>query len=579
MTRNELNDFSKEADQHIISRDYVSLEKLIERLTKLDFDFEHPLYEAHYFYTLANCYSVLYEARNVKWYSDDLMKAVIFYRQALHSIPEVNWNEDVNNIREYENLRSMVLTNLANCLSSQGRAFCCIPLYDQAISINNKIEAVASKARNQLFLGESLYDNGHKEYHYLVAYQLINEAINNIDQLYPEQRKDLEGEGYLLRFKEWFEQTFEVSAFDYFKDKFDNYESKKHKQYLEWCARNTLFINDLNDVCEYEISYQDVLTLPSFARAINTSLNMHEELAYHGNFDELKNDYCYARYLIFSAESIPNDVPHFFNSTYQHVDDMSHSIDNLKIGHYKSAFRILYSLFDKMAYFVSRFLDLNELKDDKMISIDNLFRDFKAKNWKKDWKPHKKLKDSDNHFIHALFYILKDIRDVTNTTSVSKWIDPDAKAFSEIRNAMEHRSLKIVDDFGFELTHSHNSYHEDELNKIRRKILELQNQLKEVYSAKKKAKKDSSNSLMTQFEEQENTLNSKVSILESKIREKEMLSSQTLLIPISQFESRLMTLIKLARNSIMYLSLALHFEEKKRPDEGLYLPIDVPLKD
>ena len=58
-----------------------------------------------------------------------------------------------------------------------------------------------------------------------------------------------------------------------------------------------------------------------------------------------------------------------------------------------------------------------------------------------------------------------------------------------------------------------------------------------------------------------------------------MLSSHTLLIPISQFESRLMTLIKLARNSIMYLSLALHFEEKKRPGEGLYLPMDVPLKE
>ncbi|MFP3354526.1 hypothetical protein R0K04_24540, partial [Pseudoalteromonas sp. SIMBA_153] len=70
-----------------------------------------------------------------------------------------------------------------------------------------------------------------------------------------------------------------------------------------------------------------------------------------------------------------------------------------------------------------------------MISIDNLFRDFKSKNWKRNWKPHKKLKSSDNHFIHALFYILKDIRDVSKSTSVSKWIDPDAKSFSEIRNA------------------------------------------------------------------------------------------------------------------------------------------------
>lgn len=578
MTRNELDEFSEEADQHIISRDYGSLVKLIERLTKQDFDFEHPLYEAQYFYVLANCCSAIYKTRRVEWYSDDLMKAIIFYRKALHSIPEADWREDVNNIRAYENLRSMVLTNLANHLSSQGRVFCCIPLYDQAISINNKTEAIVSKARNQIFLGESLYDNGHKEYHYLVAYQLINEAITSIGKLHPEQRVGLEGDGYLLRFKEWFERTFEVSAFDYFKDKFDNDETKKHKQYLQWCAKNKLFINDLNDVCDYEISYQDVLTLPSFARTINTSLNMHEELAYHGNFDELKNDYCYARYLIFSAENIPNDTSHFFNSTYQHVEDMSHSIDNLKIGHYKSAFRTLYSLFDKLAYFMSRFLDLNELKDDKMISIDNLFRDFKASNWKNDWKPHKKLKDSDNHFIHALFYILKDIRDVTNSTSVSKWIDPDAKAFAEIRNAMEHRSLKIVDDFGYKLSHSYDSYYENELHKIKLEVVEIQEQLKEVCNAQKKAKKDGSSALMNELEDQKNKLNSKISILESNIHEKEKLSSHTLFIPINQFESRLKTLIQLARNSIMYLSLALHFEEKKRPKEALYLPMDVPLK-
>lgn len=84
---------------------------------------------------------------------------------------------------------------------------------------------------------------------------------------------------------------------------------------------------------------------------------------------------------------------------------------------------------------------------------------------------------------------------------------------------------------------------------------------------------------MEQLEEQKNSLNSEISNLESKIHEKEKLSSHTLLIPISQFESRLITLIKLARNSIMYLSLALHFEEKKRPNKGLYIPMDVPLKD
>ncbi|EIQ5497292.1 hypothetical protein LVC98_004410, partial [Salmonella enterica] len=101
---------------------------------------------------------------------------------------------------------------------------------------------------------------------------------------------------------------------------------------------------------------------------------MHEELSYHGNYDELKNDYCYARYLIYSSKDIPDDAPHIFNSTFQHVEDMTYSINNLKVAQYKSAFRIIYSLFDKIAYLISHFFDLNDLKHDRKISIDNLFR-------------------------------------------------------------------------------------------------------------------------------------------------------------------------------------------------------------
>ncbi|EBD8036722.1 hypothetical protein C6J90_22725, partial [Salmonella enterica] len=66
--------------------------------------------------------------------------------------------------------------------------------------------------------------------------------------------------------------------------------------------------------------------------------------------------------------------------------------------------------------------------------------------------------------------------------------------------------------------------------------------------------------------------------LKAKIHEKEKLSSHCLLVPISQFESRIMQLIGLARNSIMYLSLAIHFEERKRPNDGIYMQREVPLK-
>lgn len=434
-----------------------------------------------------------------------------------------------------------------------------------------------SKANNELFLGQSLYDNGHSEYHFLVAYELVNKGIENIDGLYPEQRIPLEEGGQLFNFKKWFEGTFEISAFDYFKEHNEEYTSSKHKQYLEWCAKNRLFLNDLNDVCEYPIVYQDVFSLPSFIQSLNSSLTMHEELAYHGNYDELKNDYCYARYLFFSSQDIPNETSHMYNSTFQQVDDMSHSINNLKVAQLKSAFRAVYSIFDKVAYLISRFFNLNDLKHDKKISIDNLFRDFTGKN-NGEWKPHKKLKDSDNHFIHALFYILKDIRKVGNSDTVTKWLDPNAVAFADIRNAMEHRSLKIADDFGYELATSYNSYHADEYKKKQELVHTLLNEINQIELQLKQTKEDNNTELLGQLQNQIEKLNTQLEKVKSNIDEKKKLSSHSLLIPIRQFESRLMQLITLARNSIMYLSLAIHFEERKRPKDGLYMPREVPLK-
>lgn len=576
LEKDKLDEFSTRADEYIIKGDHVSLSALVESFTERDFTFTHPLYEAHYLYCLGNCYSVLYETRKTEWYSDDLMKSVIFYRKALHALPKEDWREHENNTHAYNSLRSMIETNLANHLSSQGRTLCCIPHYDKAISIDNNIVAIIAKADNEIFLGHSLYDNGHSEYHYYIAYELVRKGIESIDQLYPEQRAPLEEGGELFNFKKWFEELFETSDFDYFKEYTAKTTSKKQKKYLEWCASKKLFLNDLNDACEYPITYQDVFQLPSFVQSLNSSLTMPEELSYHGNYDELKNDYCYARYLIFSSKDIPDDTPHMFNTAYQQVEDMTYSINNLKVAQYKSAFRTVYSIFDKVAYLISRFFDLNDLKYDKKISIDNLFRDFTGNNNK--WKPHKKLKDSDNHFIHALFYILKDIRKVGDSDSATKWLDPNAVAFAEIRNAMEHRSLKIVDDFGYELATSHNIYNDEEFRKMQEEVNTLPHEIRGGELKLEQARKEGDNYLIQQLEEEVNKMNSRLIDLESKIYEKEKLSSHSLLIPISQFELRLIQLIGLARNSIIYLSLAIYFEERRRPRDGIYMPREVPLK-
>lgn len=177
LQKDELDEFSSRADEYIITGDHVSLSALVESFTERDFTFTHPLYEAHFLYCLGNCYSKLYETRKTEWYSDDLMKSVIFYRKALYALPKADWREHENNIHAYNNLRSMIETNLANHLSSQGRTLCSITHYDKAISIDNNLVAIIAKASNEIFLGHSLYDNGHAEYHFLVAYKLLKKQL------------------------------------------------------------------------------------------------------------------------------------------------------------------------------------------------------------------------------------------------------------------------------------------------------------------------------------------------------------------------------------------------------------------
>jgi len=140
------------------------------------------------------------------------------------------------------------------------------------------------------------------------------------------------------------------------------------------------------------------------------------------------------------------------------------------------------------------------------------------------------LKDSDNHFIHALFYILKDIRKVGSSDTVTKWLDPNAVAFADIRNAMEHRSLKIVDNFGYELTTSYNSYHDEEFKKLQESVNTLPNEIRKIGLQLKQAKKDNNTEQFDNLQNQIEKLNAELNKVKSNIEEKEKLSSHSALL-------------------------------------------------
>lgn len=162
-----LEEISSKVDELTLKGERLELGRYTKELSDKNFFFADVIDEARYLYIMGNCHQVLYQHTEMEWYSDDLSKAAIFFRKSLSILNKLTFPS-----QETLFLKSCIETNLANSLSAQGRALCCIPLWDRAIRQNNPV-AMISKAQNELYLAQVLYDPGHQEYHLFVAYKLI----------------------------------------------------------------------------------------------------------------------------------------------------------------------------------------------------------------------------------------------------------------------------------------------------------------------------------------------------------------------------------------------------------------------
>lgn len=529
----QLNAMASLVDELLLDKKRKSeLEEFLRVHLEKEFTFQNLFCEGYFYYILANCSSKIYQYRNENWYSQSLIDTVNLYEKAVFLLGKNNENDG---------LLSFALTNLGNFLSSQGRCFCAQSYWDKAIELDGNQVAIVAKAQNMLFRGAQIFDKSHAQIHYYYANKLIEIALENISKLQEEQKISLLSNGNLNRFHCWFESNFEEENFNFLKEYKQKTKSKVEDRYLRWVADKKLFINDLNDLCKYEIVYQDILGLPSIKYKLNNLLSLKESLVFHSNYDELRNDFTYARFLIFQASETNDESIHFYNQTYSHTEDTLHAIDNLKTSHMKSAFKILYSIFDKSAYLLAKYLNLDI--NDREISFSKIFGKYKNKKF----EPTVELNNSSNFFLHALFYILKEIED-------GKRHKDEKHRLAKIRNHLEHRSFRIVDDFGYELNTTYDQVTPYNFNKaIERK----------------------------EYLENKNLVNSsEYKKLIDDINEKELKRNYIFEMPLAEFENSLMDLAKLVRNSIMYLSLAIHFEETQKLDHGddFIFEKPVPLK-
>lgn len=327
--------------------------------------------------------------------------------------------------------RCQILTNLANCLSSVGRAIEAIEYWDAAISIQSTFAmALGNRGYGLIAYANALYDPGHSSVMRLAASDAFT-AASSETALYESQANEPLRE----RFAELGREVIEgINSEDARRildgTQFSVGTSDAERAYRNWVLDNKLFINPLNDLGSRTVAAQDVLTLPSLVQAPDTKASPVPPPIY-GLFNQLKQEFASARYLYFEGRHA-ND-PHFSDKDVLLYNTLDYPSYGLAIEKVRMAYRVAYSLFDKVSFLLNHYFNVG-WRDDQVT-----FR----KLWYRHHKNKKSLRemfvDRPNWALRGLFWLAKDLHE----PEFKKVTEPDAEALADIRNHLEHKYLQI----------------------------------------------------------------------------------------------------------------------------------------
>lgn len=429
--------------------------------------------KSYYYYNLSVAWSDAYKFKYDErvdlwnWVQEELENEIYYLRLSLIFFDYESGDKT---------LLANIYTNLGNALNIVGRFVEALDNWDKALkTIPNFNMALVNKGRCLFYHSSySLYDEGHKDIFLQCAYKLFKEALEG--NLTEEAKRGL------LRDIEQIERVgiaFLKKEIK-FNDSFDGLE-KGERKYRQWCLNNCLFLNELNEVLVHPVVAHDPLHLPNMIVETDTGP------FYHDFFNQIKQEYISSRYLFF--ESLNEDYHNFSDKEIHLLDTLEYSIHSHKIEKKKLAYRSVYSIFDKIAFFLNTYLNFS--KELHLVSFKSLW----FKKDKKNLKDELSLKR--NIILRGLFWLSKDLFEENFKNS----IEPDSEKLVELRNYIEHRCLKVID-----------------LEKEKEEFIDITN-IKTI-------------------------------------------NKLSLSISLGDFDRKILKLLKLIREAIIYLSLAVNIEER-----------------
>ena len=317
---------------------------------------------------------------------------------------------------------TQVLTNLGNLMSHCGRLIEAVAYWDRALALTpSHGMARGNRGYGLEQLARQSYDTGHQGLLLHGAREEIRRALAG--PLDPGARDAFRAA--LSRIEGavppgFFEQSFD---YDWPTDMPDD-----ERGYRSWALNERLFLNDLNALGPTPIAAADVLVLPTLVTPLDAGP------APFGFFNQLKQEYVSARYFLF--EGLHATGPHFSDFDVTLLNTLDYPAYGLAVERTRVAFRMAYSLLDKVAFFLNDYLALG---------IPETHVSFK-KIWFERKRPfgiRHEISRRRNMPLLGLFWLSKDLFE--NDPGFRDALEPDARELEVIRQHLEHKYLKVHD--------------------------------------------------------------------------------------------------------------------------------------
>ena len=353
----ECEKYGKDIDRLIDEKKYAELATYIASVE--DYGKTHCTSEyAIIFYYIGTAYSELANYTNKKKTSNYNVSDVEYRRKSLYyfrkAISLLELTEDT------KTLFHLIYTNYANSLDACGRVIEALRIYRKAIGLSEDFGmAVGNYGRALKFYANMVNDSGHCKELHCYAYHALKNAISTNDP------------------------NMHMAAKHYFERMINTYESRaatellstpisyKHydlgedeeTSYRSWCLENHLFLTPLNDVIECESAFaHDPLTITRYTESVKIEeLSLERKTnppRWFAMLNQLKEEYIYARYLCYDGSEKIKELHYADKNVKLTLSDFNYVNYSIRLEQIKSAFKILFSVFDKVAFFVNDFWNI-----------------------------------------------------------------------------------------------------------------------------------------------------------------------------------------------------------------------------